>query len=101
MKPEDIARKIIKEQSLIIGEQLARQMAKDSGVVEFNSSKIEDLTITSSDSGTAIDSLINSYRKLFGQASVEVCFDVIRKISGTDTQSLFSDNLQAKLTGSR
>ena len=101
MQPEDIVRKIIKEQSLIIGEQLAKQMAKDSGVVKFNSSKLEDITITSSDSPAAIDRLISSYKTLFGQASVDVCLDVIRKIPNGNAYSLLSDSVKAKIAGNK
>jgi actin-like ATPase involved in cell morphogenesis len=97
VKPEDIVSKIIKEQGLIIGEQLARQMAKDSGVVQFNSSKIEDITITSTDSPAVIDRLINSYRNLFGQASVDVCLDVIRKIPNGGASTLLSDSVKNRL----
>jgi len=66
----ELVKEIVKEQSLIIGENLARQMAIESGVVKFNSSKIDDLTVTEP---------IGSYKELFGQASVEVCMNVIKK----------------------
>jgi actin-like ATPase involved in cell morphogenesis len=101
MKPEDIVRAIIKEQSLIIGEQLAKQMATDSGVVRFNSSKLEDISVTSKDSGTAIDRVINSYRNLFGQASVDVCLNVIRKLPDGNVNQLLSDSIKTKLAGSK
>jgi len=79
MAQTEIVKEIIKEQSLIIGENLARQMALDSGVVQFNSNKIDDITITATSSDIAIEKLIDSYKELFGQASVEVCRNVIKR----------------------
>ena len=79
MAQTEIVKEIIKEQSLIIGENLARQMALDSGVVQFNSNKIDDITITATSSDIAIEKLIDSYKELFGQASVEVCRNVITR----------------------
>ena len=76
---EEIVKRIIIEQSLIIGESLSREMAIDTGVVKFNSNKIDDITITSKDPNEAVEKLVNSYRNLFGQASVEVCMNVIRR----------------------
>ena len=75
----ELVKEIVKEQSLIIGENLARQMAIESGVVKFNSSKIDDLTVTEPNRDAAIEKLIGSYKELFGQASVEVCMNVIKK----------------------
>ena len=79
MAQTEIVKEIIKEQSLIIGENLARQMALDSGVVQFNSNRIDDITITATNSDIAIEKLIDSYKELFGQASVEVCRNVIKR----------------------
>ena len=75
----ELVKEIVKEQSLIIGENLARQMAIESGVVKFNSSKIDDLTVTEPNRDMAIEKLIGSYKELFGQASVEVSMNVIKK----------------------
>lgn len=81
MKTEDLIREIVKEQSLIIGEQLARQRAIESGVVQFNSAKLEDISVTNSDPNVTITKLVQSYEVLFGRASVEVCMDVIKRVS--------------------
>jgi hypothetical protein len=83
---EEIVKRIIIEQSLIIGESLSREMAIDTGVVKFNSNKIDDITITSQDPNEAVEKLVNSYRNLFGQASVEVCMNVIRKFPQNNGQ---------------
>ncbi len=48
MNIEEIVKNIIKEQSMIIGRQLAFNRASDSGVVKFNSSNLEDITVTRS-----------------------------------------------------
>jgi hypothetical protein len=76
---EDLVKEIITEQSYIIGESLARQMALDTGVVRFNSTDIKDITVVSTNEEEAVEKLINSYENLFGPASVEVCMDVVRK----------------------
>jgi hypothetical protein len=78
MITEDLVKDIIKEQSLIIGEVLARQRATDSGVIKFRSQKLDDLYIEGNDS-TVIEKLVNSYKVIFGQASVEVCINIIKK----------------------
>ena len=81
MKTEEIVIAIIREQSQIIGDSLAQHMAVSTGVVRFNSSKTDDLTLTSQDSNLVINKLIDAYKQLFGQASVEVCNNVIKKYS--------------------
>lgn len=81
MKTEEIVIAIIREQSQIIGDSLAQDMAVSTGVVKINSLKRNDITLTTQDYNTVIDKLINAYKSLFGQASVEVCHNVIRKYS--------------------
>jgi hypothetical protein len=81
MKPEQLVAAIIKEQSQIIGESLARAMAVESGVVKFNSTSTDDLTITNTDISVVLETIVNSYKKLFGEASAAVCRNVIRKYS--------------------
>lgn len=83
MKTEEIVIAIIREQSQIIGETLAISVAQSSGVLQSNSS-IDDIRITNSDSAYVLDSLVGSYEKLFGKASVEVCQNVIRRYTKAD-----------------
>ncbi len=79
MVPEKLVVDIIKEQSLIIGENLARRRAENTGSVQFNSTKIEDISLKQNNPLETIDKLIKSYSEIFGQASVEVCIDVIKR----------------------
>ncbi len=79
MNTKEIVVAIIKEQSQIIGEYLALSMAQNSGVVTSPSSKIEEITIANADGTLVIDTLVNTYEKLFGPASVEVCRNVIKR----------------------
>lgn len=82
MQPEKkLVLAIIKEQSLIIGEALARSRAEDAGVVKYNSSKIDDFTLTQTNITTVLERLIKSYEEVFGEASAEVCFNVVKKYS--------------------
>lgn len=86
MKTEEIVSAIIKEQSQIVGDTLARYVATNSGVVKFNSPNITDISLTESEPNTTIQKLVDSYKILFGQASVEVCMSVVKKFSGNNLQ---------------
>ncbi len=101
MHIENIVREIIKEQSQIIGEQLARQIAINSGVVKFNSTNVDDLTITSPGEGAALEKIINSYEMLFGNTSVEVCIDVIHRFGSKEISDILPDSLNQRLSRSK
>jgi hypothetical protein len=91
MQVEEIVSAIIKEQSQIVGDSLAKQMALDSGVVIFKSQKIDDITVSTLEPSIALSKLIVSYGKLFGPASVEVCKNIVKKYYGAaDTSFLQS-----------
>jgi len=79
MKTEEIVKAIIKEQSQIIGESLAITVAQSSGVLQTSNHTVEDLEVTNPDTTFVLDSLVNSYERLFGKASVEICRNVIRR----------------------
>lgn len=96
MLPEKLVADIIKEQSLIIGEKLARSRAEVTGTVAFASAQSGDLSITT-DTTTAIEKLINSYNEVFGQASVEVCLSVIRRYPKAEVLGYLPDNLKTRL----
>ncbi|NMB70333.1 hypothetical protein GYA27_03995 [candidate division WWE3 bacterium] len=83
MKTEEIVIAIIREQSQIIGETLAISVAQSSGVLH-SSSSLDDIRITNPDSTYVLDSLVGSYEKLFGKASVEVCQNVIKRYIKVD-----------------
>jgi hypothetical protein len=94
MSPEKLIAEIIREQSQIIGEQLARTRAEGTGAVKFNSSKLEDLTLTQENPAKAIELLINSYENIFGQASVEVCLDVIKKYPSEEVSTYIPEKFK-------
>lgn len=58
MQVEEIVSAIIKEQSQIVGDSLAKQMALDSGVVIFKSQKIDDITVSTLEPSIALSKLI-------------------------------------------
>jgi len=81
MNIEQIVKEIVKEQSMIIGDSLARNRAEASGAVKFRSSRIEDLYVL--DGEGTLDKIINSYAQVFGNASIRVCNEVVRKFQVT------------------
>lgn len=96
MKTETIVTEIIKEQSQIVGEYLAKNIASNSGVVKFNSSNINDISLLEPETTTTIKKLIASYQGLFGKASVEVCMNVLKKYGGEELSSLDLSQLAQK-----
>lgn len=97
MKVETLAAEIIREQSLIVGENLAKIRAEGSGAVKFNSDRIDDLVITQSDPNMVMETLINAYEELFGQASVEVCVEVIKRHTTEEITNLVPEHLKQKI----
>lgn len=81
MDTKEIVQAIIVEQSQVIGDYLAIHMAQNSGVVRFNSQKVSDIEVIGNDQEAVFNKIIDSYRALFGQASAEVCLNVIKKFS--------------------
>jgi hypothetical protein len=96
MLPETLIAEIIKEQSQIIGENLAKSRAEKSGIVTFNSAKLDDLTIKLTPQ-EAIEKLIGSFEEVFGRASVEVCMDVIRRHPTAEVSAILPDRVKAYL----
>ena len=75
----DIVKEIIKEQSLIIGKQLARNRAEASGEVKFKSDNIDEPYLTV-DGPSTISKVVKSFEEVFGAASTQVCDEVIKKM---------------------
>ncbi|MBI2414585.1 hypothetical protein HYV31_01920 [candidate division WWE3 bacterium] len=94
MLPEKLVVDIIKEQSLIIGEPLARSRAEITGSIIFKSDKIDEITIPGSNPSLTIDKLIKSYEEVFGQASVEVCVSVFKRYPKNDIQNFLPDRIK-------
>lgn len=97
MLPEKLVADIVKEQSLIIGESLARSRAENTGVVSFKSNKVEDVTLATDNTQSAIGKLIQSYGEVFGQASIEVCLSVIKRYPSDDVRKFLPENIIASL----
>ncbi len=89
VKIEEVVLAIINEQSQIVGESIAKYVASNSGVVKFGTSSSKDIIILVPEPDKAINKLVDSYRGLFGQASVEVCLNVVKKykVSSTNTNN--------------
>ena len=76
-----VVKEIIKEQSMIIGDSLSKMMAESSGVVKITQF---DVQVTSDNQDEVFKKLIESYSKLFGQASIDLCLNIIHKHYGDD-----------------
>jgi hypothetical protein len=72
---KNLIKEIIKEQSNIVGDKIAINRAEASKAIKFNKNDIELLT----DPKDALKKLIESFAEIFGEASTEVCNEVIKK----------------------
>ncbi len=73
----EMAEKIIKEQENVIGPIALEQAKKVTGLsLNWDKHEVE----ISGDKKKTLDQLIDNYKHLFGQASVEVCRDAVRGI---------------------
>ena len=108
MQHNDIVKKIIEEQSLIIGKNLAWSRAVTVSELKSDSSQatqtptinISNITING-DPKDAIDKLIASYAEIFGQTSVNVCLDVLKKLPYQEIEPYLSDSVKKQLTSSK
>jgi hypothetical protein len=108
MQHNDIVKKIIEEQSLIIGKNLAwsravtvSQIQSDAGeAVTPPTINISNIQITG-DPKEAIDKLIQSYAEIFGQTSVNVCLDVLKKLPYSEIEPYLSESVKKQLTLSK
>lgn len=96
MLPNEIFSKIIHEQSQIIGMTLAKSRAVDAGGINYD--EIEDKVELSTNPKTALSNLLKSYGEIFGQASVDVCLDVIRTFPAEEIQEYIPDEYKDQLT---
>jgi len=72
---KNIIKEIIEEQTNIVGEKIAHNRAEATKVIRFSNQEIEILT----DPKEALRKLIDSFAEIFGEASTEVCEEVIKK----------------------
>lgn len=76
---EQITEKIIKEQENIIGPIALEQARKVPGLtVDLGKHQVT----FSGDKKEILNNLVDNYKHLFGQASVEVCRDAIKSLKG-------------------
>jgi len=98
MVPNELIKKIIDEQSQIIGVDLARSRALATGAISYSSA--QDVTL-SEEPPIVLDKLINSYKEIFGQASVDVCVDVIRKFPFQEISQYISPSIQGLVSAKK
>lgn len=77
MNTKELIKEIINEQANIVGEKIAYERAISTKLINVNGNNIE----IKGSPKTALEKLILSYEEIFGEASVEVCEDVIKKYS--------------------
>ena len=92
-----VIERIIDEQGQIIGTKLAKSRAIASGAVQYSQEDPTGIKITENPS-TAIERLIASYQEIFGQASVDVCTDVIRKFPFEEVAGFLPNSLRSSLS---
>jgi phosphotransferase system HPr-like phosphotransfer protein len=83
---KDIIQTIILHQQAIIGPLAIDQARKVQGLTIQNGSSLT-IEIKTTDSASLLTRLVEKYRDLFGQTSVEVCKDAIKE-SGTSISNL-------------
>lgn len=93
MNTNEVIVAIIREQSLIIGEQLAKARAEATGVIEFESTDVKS-AVVKGELKDVLESIINSYKEVFGQPSVDVCMNVLRKLPQDSIDPLVTDKLK-------
>jgi len=100
MNPKELFKKIIFEQSQIIGSKLARARALDTGSVIFVSESDFDVEIRNHPQ-EALSKLINAYGEIFGEASVEVCIDVIKRFPINEIEQILPADIAEKVSRKR
>jgi hypothetical protein len=70
-----IIKEIIQEQSNIVGSRVALDRARSTKVITIEGDKIKILTSPAD----ALKKLVESFEEIFGDASVEVCDEVIKR----------------------
>jgi hypothetical protein len=81
--------KIIEEQGQIIGSELAYSRALSTDGINMNGA----LSLTEEPT-TLIDKLLAAYSEVFGQASLDVCIDVIKTFPYNDVAPFLSDKVK-------
>lgn len=72
-----IVKDIILEQSNVIGMGLSVSRANNTGLISIDASNVDSLKV-SGEPTEVLSKLIHSYGEVFGQASVDVCVDILQ-----------------------
>lgn len=87
---KEIITKIIEEQSQIIGPNLAKSRALSTGAIIYTEKN--EINVTQ-EPAIALDKLVKSYGEIFGQASIDVCLEVIRTFPYEQVSSYLPDSI--------
>ena len=96
MEHRELFKKIIEEQSQIIGPKLAKARALDTGSVTFLSEQGFDVEIRNHPQ-EALSKLIRAYSEIFGEASIAVCIDVIRTFPISEIEQILPKDIADKV----
>jgi len=72
---KSIIEEIISEQAMIVGRKIAEDRARATEEIEINNGEI----FLKSNNQNLIEKLIKSYKEIFGEASEEVCLEILAK----------------------
>ncbi len=97
MTSVELIKAIIKEQGLIIGEDLAVARAVSTGLIKPAPENKGEVTVTGGN-GVVLEKLVDAYKQVFGQSSVDVCLDVIKRYPMMEVNSLLPESLKSKVT---
>jgi len=80
---KNIIKEIIEEQTHIVGEKIVRNRVEATQVIKLNKNEIEILN----NPEEALKKLIKSFAEIFGDASTEVCQEVMKRHKLVSTKS--------------
>ncbi len=80
---KNIIEEIIFEQTNIVGEKIAQNRVEATNVMKYGKNGLEIMV----DPKEALKKLIDSFAEIFGDASTEVCEEVIKKHKIVSTKS--------------
>jgi len=93
----ELLKSIIEEQSQIIGPRLARSRAVAAGVAEYPDTPAKNQLAQPENPQVVVEKLIESYKEVFGQASVEVCISVIKRFPRQEVEPLVPNSIKSML----
>jgi len=72
---KSIIEEIINEQAMIIGRKIAEDRARATDEIEIKNGEV----FLKSNDQKLLEKLINSYKEIFGEASEEVCLEILAR----------------------